>query len=77
MLAVGASVPYETVRVKVYAARNAAGTFVMLLNKDASLARTVRLTVEGDLDLVVTLPARSYTSLLLDGDDVLVSCIGG
>ena len=77
MLAVGASVPYETVRVKVHAARNAAGTFVMLLNKDASLARTVRLTVEGDLDLVVTLPARSYTSLLLHGDDVVVSCIGG
>jgi hypothetical protein len=77
MLAVDASVPYETVRVKVYAARSAAGTFVMLLNKDAADARTVRLTVAGELDLTVTLPARSYASLVIDGADVLVSCIGG
>ena len=77
MLAVDASVPYETVRVKVYAARSAAGTFVMLLNKDSASARTVRLSLAGELDLAVTLPARSYASLVIDGDGILVSCIGG
>lgn len=77
MLAVDASVPYATVRVKVYAARSAAGTFVLLLNKDAADAQTVRLTVAGELDLTVKLPPRSYASLVIDGADVLVSCIGG
>lgn len=76
LLEVKRSEPYEAVKVKLYAARDADSTFIMLLNKDVSGAHTVRVVVSGEYDLVLRLPPRSYTSLLLEGESVTVSGIG-
>jgi hypothetical protein len=65
-----------TPRVKVYAARDGERTFVMVLNKDVDDEPTVRITLPGELDLTIVLPRRSYTSLLIEGEEVLVSGIG-
>jgi hypothetical protein len=40
-------------------------------------AGTVRLVLPGEYDLILRLPARSYTSLLLEGDAMTVSGVGG
>jgi len=76
MLEVTASADYATARVKVYAAHGSAGTFVMLLNKDALRPLPIRVVVEGELDLLVNLPARSYSSLLIGAQGVTVSSVG-
>lgn len=68
--------PYESLKVKVYAAKEGAVAFLMVLNKDVGKEHTVRLAMPGEYDLVLRLPARSYTTLLLNGDDVKVSGIG-
>ena len=50
--------------------------FLMVLNKDVQSDHTVRLTIPGEYDVVLTLPARSYTSLLLEGESITVSGVG-
>jgi hypothetical protein len=69
-------VDYDTLRVKVYAARQDDHYFVMILNKDVDEEATVRVTLPGQLDLTVRLPRHSYTSLLLDENGISVSGIG-
>jgi hypothetical protein len=76
MLSVSGSAGYDAMRVKVYAFENGGGYFVMILNKDASSAHAVRVTLAGQLDLTLDLPARSFASLLVDDGGVTVSGIG-
>jgi hypothetical protein len=76
LLEVKRPVAYSSLRVKAYVAQNGDDYFVLLLNKDAVLENTIRLVRSGEFDLVLRLPPRSYTSLLLRGDEILVSGIG-
>jgi hypothetical protein len=48
----------------------------VLLNKDAASEHTIRLVAAGEFDLTLRLPARSYTSLLLNRDGVMVTGVG-
>jgi polyphosphate kinase len=70
-------VPYASLKVKVYAAKDGTTMFLMVLNKDMKKEHTVRLAVPGAYDLVVRLPAASYISFLLSGDEVTVSGVSG
>lgn len=63
-------------RIRAYAAREGGRTFVMILNKDVADAATVRVFVPGELDLTMVLPRRSYTSLVVEEGQVMVSGIG-
>ncbi len=64
-------------RLRVYAANHNGRRFIMLLNRDVEEPQIVRIVVPGELDLVIRLPARSYTSLILEGGQIVVSGIGG
>ena len=77
ILTVDGSVGYDSLKVKVYAFESAGGYFVMILNKDAGAEHSARLKLTGQLDLTLRLPARSYTSLIVDDQGVTVSGIGG
>ncbi len=77
LLEVQRSEPYKAVKVRLYAARDSDSTFVIVLNKDTSSPHTVRVVISGEYDLVLRLPPRSYTSLLLEADSVTVRGIGG
>lgn len=63
-------------RIKVYAARQDGRIFVMMLNKIVGSEQTIRVVLPGELDLTLNLPGRSYTSLVIEGGEVLVSGIG-
>ena len=76
ILRVTRSVAYEKLRVNVYAAKSGSRWFVMVLNKDVAHEHTVRITLPGQLDLVIRLPRRSFTSLSLDAEGLAVSGIG-
>ena len=76
MLTVSGSAGYDTMKVKVYAFGSGGGYFVMILNKDATAAHAVRVTLSGQLDLTLELPSRSYTSLIVGDKGVTVSGIG-
>jgi hypothetical protein len=76
LVTVARSLPYDTVKVKVYAARSGSRFFVMILNKDVSHERTVRVRLASRFDLTIRLPRRSYVSLISDGTGVTVSGIG-
>ena len=76
ILQVERPVAYTSLRVKVYVTKNAAGYFIVLLNKDAASEHTIRLVAAGEFDLTFRLPARSYTSLLLNRDGVMVTGVG-
>jgi hypothetical protein len=76
ILTVGRSLAYDNLKVKVYAARKNNGTFVMILNKDVNNDSTVRVLLPGRLDLIIRLPRRSYTSLIVDEHGIIVSGIG-
>ena len=76
ILKVTRSAAYEKLRVKVFAAKSGNRWFIMVLNKDVAREHTVRLTLKGQLDLTVRLPRRSYTSLILDANGLVVSGIG-
>jgi hypothetical protein len=64
-------------RLRVYAARRDGRVFVMILNREVSQVQAVRITLPGELDVAIRLPPRSYTSLIVDHEQVLVSGIGG
>jgi hypothetical protein len=76
ILNVTRSTKYDQLKVKVYAARQDDRYFIMILNKDVTNEQTVRVTLPGQLDLAFRLPRRSYTSLLIEEDDITVSGIG-
>jgi len=67
----------EAERIRVYASRHDSRTFVMILNREVGRKENVRVILPGQGDLILRLPARSYTSLIWDGESVLVSGIGG
>jgi hypothetical protein len=77
ILQVDRPVPYESLKVKVYAAKNGAGYFAVLLNKDVGKEHTIRLHIDGPgeagTELALRLPARSYTSVLLMDGSATVS----
>jgi|WetSurMetagenome_2_1015567.scaffolds.fasta_scaffold22809_3 hypothetical protein len=75
MLEVERPVAYNELRVKVYAAQTDETTFLVVLNKDVRDSHTIRIVLPGEYDLSLRLPARSYTSLLLEGDAIAVSGI--
>ena len=89
VLRVDSSTTYDRHRLKVYAAREGDQHFIVLLNKEASRDMVIRLTVpdveqgpernEGrrGVEFNLNLPRRSYTSLLLRPEGVVVSGIGG
>ena len=73
LLAVECSQPYESFKVKVYAAQDGPETFLMVLNKDVAASHTVRVVLAREYDLVLRLAPRSYTSLVLKDGEVTVS----
>jgi hypothetical protein len=77
LLEVERPTPYDSLKVKVYVAQDGETFFLMVLNKDVAAEHTVRLVLPGAYDLSLTIPARSYTSLLLEGETITVSEIGG
>ncbi|MGA2489759.1 MAG: hypothetical protein ABSF99_06170 [Anaerolineales bacterium] len=76
ILNIDRSTDYDSLKVKVYAARRENETFVMILNKDVSNEHTVQVRLPGKFDLTIRLPRRSYTSIFLDDKSVTVSGIG-
>jgi hypothetical protein len=70
------STHYDQLKVKVYVARHDEGYFILILNKDVANEQTVRVALPGELDLTLRLPHRSYTSILVAGDNITVSGIG-
>lgn len=76
ILNVDRSVDYDNLKVKVYAARQDTNYFIMILNKDVNKETTIRITLPQHLDLIVRLPRRSYTSLIVDGSNITISGIG-
>ena len=69
-------IPYSSLRVKAYVAKDGDSYFIVLLNKDVASEHTIRLIRAGEFDQALKLPARSYTSLLLIQDEVLVTGVG-
>ena len=76
ILNVDRSVDYDSLKVKVYATRKDTKYFIVILNKDVNNDITVRITFPIGLDLKIHLPRRSYTSLRVDGNNIIVSGIG-
>jgi hypothetical protein len=77
ILQVSRSVAYDDSKIKVYAARQDANRyFLMVLNKDVQHEATMRITLTSHLDITVRVPRRSYTSILVDGASVTISSIG-
>jgi len=76
ILNVDRSIDYDNLKVKVYAARQDSEIFVMILNKDVNNEATVRIILSGQFDLIIRLPRRSYTSLIVDEKSITVSGIG-
>jgi hypothetical protein len=64
-------------RLRVYAARSGGRVFIMILNREVGQAQTVRLILDGEADVALRLPPRSYTSLVVDDQQVRISGIGG
>jgi len=76
MLNVERSVDYDNLKVKVYATRQAdTKYFIMILNKDVDHEASIRITLPEHLDLKVRIPNRSYTSIIIDDDDITISGI--
>jgi hypothetical protein len=76
ILNVGRSVDYDQLKVKVYAVKKDERYFILILNKDVENEQVIRVTVTGQLDLVVKIPRRSYTSLVITENDIVISGIG-
>jgi hypothetical protein len=76
ILEVGRTRNYESLKVKVYAARYGNKYFIFVLNKEMRRLATIRLTLAPAIDITARLPGRSYTSFLVDGTAVTVSGIG-
>lgn len=76
ILNVDRSVDYDNLKVKVYATRKDTRYFIMILNKNVNNEINVRITLPDRLDLKIRLPRRSYTSLRVDGKNIIISGIG-
>jgi hypothetical protein len=76
ILNVDRSIDYDNLKVKVYAARKDSEYFVMILNKNVNNESTVRIILSGQFDLIIRLPRRDYTSLIIDEKSITVSGIG-
>lgn len=76
ILEVVRSTGYDKLKVKVYAARQDDEYFIMILNKDVTHEAIVKVTLPGQFDLTLRLPRRSYTSLLIEENNITVSGIG-
>jgi len=63
-------------RIKVYAARDGDRAFIMILNKIVGSPQVIRLFIPGELDLTLKLPGRSYTSLVIEDNRIILSGIG-
>lgn len=77
ILEVSRTVPYDDLKVKVYATRDGDSYFIMVLNKDVEGDHTIQLASQGRFDLTLRLPKRSYTSLTVDSRRIEVSTIRG
>lgn len=76
LMEVTRSLSYDSLKVKIYAARQGAQYFIMVLNKELSREATIAVNLSEKFFLTVRLPARSYTSFLFDGNKITVSGIG-
>jgi hypothetical protein len=76
LLKVTRSVSYDNLKVKVYAAKTGTHEFIMVLNKDTASAHTVVLSMHDGTEITLNLPRRSYTSLLKQNDQIIISGIG-
>ncbi len=76
ILNVERSIDYDHLKVKVYATRKDKNYFVMILNKDVGSESVIRVTLPEQLDLTIRLPCRSYVSLVINKNDIVISGIG-
>jgi hypothetical protein len=76
ILKVVRSVDYDILKVKVYASHINEKYFVMILNKDVNEEAIIQITIPDQLDLKVRIPPCSYTSLILDNENIIISGIG-
>ena len=70
------TVSYDDFKVKVYATRQGTDHFIVILNKDVDQDFTIRLNLAQKFDLVLKIPKRSYTSLVVNDSGIFVSGIG-
>jgi hypothetical protein len=70
------SVDYEELKVKVYVAKEEDKYFLLILNKDASSDHAIELNLPNRFTLILQLPRRSYTSLIVNRDEITLSGIG-
>ncbi len=76
ILNVERSIDYDHLKVKVYATRKDKNYFVMILNKDVGSESVIRVTLPEQLDLTIRLPCRSYVSLVINKNDIVISGVG-
>ena len=76
ILTVDRSSSYDDTLVKLYAVRSAPGRyFFVILNKDVEHEATIRVAWSIQ-ELTIRIPPRSYTSLIVSGNQITVSGIG-
>ncbi len=76
MLNVNHSIGYDRLKTKVYAAYCNKQYFIMILNKDVEKEATILVKICKNYALTIRLPKHSYTSLIVNGNDIIVSGIG-
>lgn len=76
LLKVTRNVGYDNLKVKVYASKTGTYEFIMVLNKDTSSDHAVVLSMKNGTEITLNLPRRSYTSLLIQNDQIVISGIG-
>jgi len=75
ILQVNRNQDYELDRVKVYATRQGRAYFIMMLNKDVDREHIVKLMLPDRLELIIRIPQRSFTSIRIDENNVIISGI--
>ena len=75
ILQVNRNQDYELNRVKVYATRQGTSYFIMILNKDVGSEHTIKLIFPDVLELTIRIPQRSFTSIIIDKNNVVISGI--
>lgn len=76
ILQVQRPLPYSSLRVKVYVAKDGEDYFILVLNKDVQNEHTIRLLIPGQYDLTLRLSAHSYNSVIIEQGNVIVSGVG-
>jgi hypothetical protein len=76
ILQVQRPLPYSSLRVKVYAAKDGEDYFILVLNKDVQNEHTIRLLIPGQYDFTLRLSAHSYNSVMIEQGNVIVSGVG-